>query len=316
MVKAPTPTKDGRTRPVEPLRITVLMGGPSAERAVSLNTGEAIARALESLGHEVRRADVRPEELSVLDDPADVFFIALHGTWGEDGQLQAILEARGLRYTGCDARSSALAMDKVRAKQRFLEAGVPTAPFRHVTASNAREVGEHFELPVVVKPVAEGSSVDCGIAQARETLIALIDRLVGCYGQALVERYLDGPELTVGVLAGEALPVCQIEPGGEFYDYHAKYEAEDTGYRFDVDLPGAMLARVQELSVRAFKALGCRDMARVDWIVESGSGQPFCLEINTIPGFTSHSLLPKAAARAGIDFAELCQRLVELAMAR
>ncbi len=299
-----------------PLRITVLMGGPSAEREVSLSSGRAIADALESLGHRVRRADISPDDLSALAEPADVVFIALHGTWGEDGRLQAILEKRGIRYTGCDARASALAMDKVRTKRRFGEAGVPTPVFEHVTASNAAQVAERFDVPAVVKPVAEGSSVDCVIARDRSAFVAVLKRLVDRYGEALAERYLKGPELTVGVLGGRALPVCQIRPGSEFYDYHAKYEAEDTEYVFDIDLPAEVLRGVQDLSVRAFEALGCRDMARIDWIVESASGQPFCLEANTIPGFTDHSLLPKAAAREGIAFADLCQRIVELAMAR
>lgn len=308
-------TSAGR-RAVQPLRITVLMGGPSAERDVSLNTGEAIARALESLGHRVRRADIRPEDLSSLDDPADVYFVALHGTWGEDGQLQAILEERGVRYTGCDAGASALAIDKVRTKRRFIEAGIPTAPFEHVTPANVEAVAAGFEVPAVVKPVAEGSSVGCVIAMDREAFAEGVRRLTAQYGQALSERYLSGPELTVGILEGEALPVCQIRPKAEFYDYHAKYEAEDTEYLFEIDLPADLLRRVQQLSVKAFEALGCRDMARIDWIVEATSGEPFCLEVNTIPGFTSHSLLPKSAAQAGIGFAALCERLALMAMGR
>jgi len=299
-----------------PRRITVLMGGPSAERDVSLHTGEAIAIALESLGHQVRRADVRPDDLSALDEPADMIFVALHGTWGEDGQLQAILEERRIRYTGCDPQASALAMDKVRTKRRFAEVGVPTAPFEHVTPTNAGAVAERFEVPAVVKPVAEGSSVDCTIARDRPSFSSAIERLMNDYGEALAERFVDGPELTVGVLAGQALPVCQIQPSSDFYDYHAKYEADDTTYLFEIDLPEGLLERVQQLSVRAFEALGCRDMARIDWIVASSSGQPFCLEVNTIPGFTDHSLLPKAAARAGIGFADLCQRIVDLTMSR
>ncbi len=298
-----------------PRRITVLMGGPSAEREVSLHTGAAIANALESLGHQVRRADVRPDDLSALDAPADMVFIALHGTWGEDGQLQAILEERGIRYTGCDPQASALAMNKVRTKRRFIEVGVPTAPFEHVTPSNAGAVAEGFELPAVVKPVAEGSSVGCAIARDRPSFSSAVRRLVDDYGEALAERFVDGPELTVGVLAGQALPVCQIQPSSDFYDYHAKYEADDTAYLFEIELPEGLVRRVQQLSEQAFEALGCRDMARIDWIVAS-SAEPFCLEVNTIPGFTDHSLLPKAAARAGIGFADLCQRIVDLAMSR
>ena len=316
MVKARLEDAEDGQRPVSPLRITVLMGGPSAEREVSLSTGEAIASALESLGHRVRRTDIGPDDLSGLDEPTDVVFVALHGTWGEDGQLQGILEERGIRYTGCDARASALAMDKVRTKERLVELGIPTAPFEHATASNAVRVSERFALPAVVKPVAEGSSVDCVIARERSHFAQAVERLVGCYGQALAERFVEGTELTVGVLGDRVLPSCQIRPRGEFYDYHAKYEADDTEYMFDIDLPAETLDRVQQLSMRVFEGLGCRDMGRIDWIVETDRLEPFCLEVNTIPGFTSHSLLPKAAARVGIGFADLCQRIVELAMAR
>lgn len=303
-------------RAVRPLRITVLMGGPSAEREVSLNSGRAIAAALESLGHEVRCADIGPEDLSALDEPMDMAFLALHGTWGEDGQLQAILEKRGIRYSGCDAKASALAMNKVETKRRFLEVGVPTAPFEHVVSVNLSEVGDRFAIPAVAKPVAEGSSVGCEIVKTRRDLVEALARLVGGYGEALVERYIAGTELTVGILGDRALPPCQIVPKSEFYDYRAKYQANDTEYVFDPRLPSETLSEARRLSVLAFEALGCRDMARIDWIVESGTLQPFCLEVNTIPGFTDHSLLPKAAARWGIGFAELCQRIVELTMAR
>lgn len=308
---------DGDSRAeVAPRRVVVLMGGPSAEREVSLQSGEAIARALDSLGYEVMRRDVRPDDLSALDEAADVFFIALHGTWGEDGGLQALLEQRGLRYTGCGPDASALAMDKVRTKRRLIEAGIPTASFEHVRAGDISRVAREFAVPAVIKPVAEGSSVGCTIVRDRNAFASALRRSVEQYGESLVEEYLDGPELTVGVLAGRALPVCQICPTSEFYDYHAKYEAEDTGYVFDPDVSADVVRRVQSLSERVFDVIGCRDMARVDWIIAGASEQPFCLEVNTIPGFTSHSLLPKAAERAGIDFAGLCRRLVEMAMAR
>lgn len=313
---ARTATSDCEASSRQTLKIAVLMGGPSAEREVSLHSGRAVADALASLGHDVRRLDISPDDLSGLDEPCDVAFIAMHGTWGEDGRLQAILEQRSIRYTGCDPQASALAMDKVRTKQRLAEVGVPTAPFEHATDETAGEIGRSFPVPAVVKPVCEGSSVDCVVAKDRPALIDAVRRLTNRYGQALVERYLAGPELTVGVLAGEALPVCQIRPAAEFYDYHAKYQADTTEYLFEIDLPADLLARVRRDSVRAFEAVGCRDMARIDWIVESATGEAYCLEINTIPGFTDHSLLPKSAARAGIGFAELCDRLVRMAMDR
>jgi D-alanine-D-alanine ligase len=309
------PGKEKRNT-VTPLRITVLMGGPSAERQVSLNSGRAVAAALESLGHQVSRADIGPDDLSALDIPADMVFIALHGTWGEDGRLQAILEERGIRYCGCGPQASAMAMDKVRTKRRFIEVGVPTPPFEHVTGPDAARVVERFELPAVAKPVAEGSSVGCTLARNRSELKAAVDRLLAQHGEVLVERYIRGPELTVGVLGERVLPPCQIVPKSEFYDYHAKYLADDTGYLFEIDLPAGVLEQVQRLTLKAFDAVGCRHFSRIDWIVESGTNEPFCLEINTIPGFTDHSLLPKAAARVGIGFAELCQTIVELTMER
>ena len=290
------------------LAIMVLMGGPSVERSVSLASGEAVAAALESRGHRVIRADVRPEDLSALDRAdVDVVFVALHGSFGEDGQLQHILEQRGLRYTGSDPRASRLGMDKIEAKRRFAEAGVPTPPF--AVAKAGRRAVLDFPFPVVVKPADQGSSVDCSIVREASELDQAVTHVVDTYGRCLIERYIRGPELTVGILAGRALPVCQIRSATTFYDYQAKYQDDRTEYLFDIDLPGELLQRVQRLSVRAFEALGCRDMSRVDWMIDAATCQPYCLEANTIPGFTSHSLLPKAAARAGISFADLCEQL-------
>ena len=299
------------------LSIMVLIGGPSAERAVSLASGEAVAAALESRGHHVSRADVSPEDLSALEQgDVDVVFVALHGSFGEDGQLQHILEQRGLRYTGSDPKASRLGMDKIEAKRRFAQVGVPPPPFVVVEANRRGHVALEFPLPVVVKPADQGSSVDCSIVRQASELDEAVTHIVDTYGRCLIEPYIRGPELTVGILAGRALPVCQIRSATAFYDYEAKYKDDRTEYLFDVDLPGELLQRVQRLSVSAFEALGCRDMSRVDWMVDAATFQPYCLEVNTIPGFTSHSLLPKAAARAGISFADLCEQLVRLAMQR
>jgi D-alanine-D-alanine ligase len=295
----------------------VLMGGPSAERAVSLVSGEAVAAALESRGHQVSRADVSPEDLSALEQAdVDVVFVALHGSFGEDGQLQHILEQRGLRYTGSDPKASRLGMNKIEAKRRFAEAGVPTPPFVVAEAGRRGHVVLGFPLPVVVKPADQGSSVDCSIVRQASELDAAITHVVDTYGRCLIEPYIRGPELTVGILAGRALPVCQIRSATTFYDYQAKYQDDRTEYLFDIDLPSDLLQRVQRLSVSAFEALGCRDMSRVDWMVDAATFEPYCLEVNTIPGFTSHSLLPKAAARAGVSFADLCEQVVRLAMER
>ncbi len=305
------------TRAVERcLKITVLSGGPSAEREVSLASGRAVADALESRGHHVHRADIAPKRLKALDLPADLVFIALHGTFGEDGQLQQILDHRGKRYCGSGAAASALAMDKVAAKGRFIEAEVPTPRFDVVTPGRVGMIPEAWSMPVVVKPVAEGSSVDCQIVHDPEALQPVLQAMTRCYGRCLIEEYIDGPELTVGVLGSEALPTIEIRTARQFYDYQAKYLDGATEYVFDIDLPTPLLEEIQALSVRAHQALGCRDFSRVDWMVDARTQRPYALEVNTIPGFTDHSLLPKAARRAGLSFADLCQRIVELACER
>jgi D-alanine-D-alanine ligase len=298
------------------LKITVLSGGPSSEREVSLNSGRAIAAALQSIGHDVCLADIDPQNLSALERPVDMVFIALHGAFGEDGQLQQILEDRGIRYCGSGPQASAMAMDKAKAKTRFLAASVPTPLFEVVKRDNLDEVLVQWSPPAVVKPLDQGSSVDCVIVHEGEELAVPLRREVEDYGCCMVERFVKGVELTVGVLGDEALPPIQIRPKREFYDYQAKYLDNDTEYLFNIDLPASLLTGVRDLSVRAHQSLGCRDFSRVDWIVEESTGRPFALEVNTIPGFTDHSLLPKAAQRAGLSFAALCQRIVELTCRR
>lgn len=295
------------------LKITVLMGGPSSEREVSLKSGEAVAAALEVMGHQVHRADIGPESLESLRVPADVVFVALHGAFGEDGRVQRILEGRGIRYTGSGPAASELAMDKVASKCRFVEAEIPTPRFDVATADRLDEVVAAWRLPAVVKPVCEGSSVDCRILRDPDSFRDALDSMTRRYGRCLVEQYIAGHELTVGVLGDVALPPIEIKTKREFYDWQAKYVDNDTEYRFDIDLPAAALESVQALSLRAHQALGCRHFSRVDWLVDRETHQPYVLEVNTIPGFTDHSLLPKAAARYGLGFPELCQRIVELA---
>ena len=309
------PTRGERTRPnVELLDITVFAGGPGAEREVSLNSGRAVCDALRRLGHQVELRDIGPTDLSALDRPADFVFIALHGEFGEDGTLQAELDARRLKYSGSGAAASRLAIDKAESKRRFEQAGVPTPPYELVTQTGLAGLATRINLPVVVKPVSSGSSVDTSIARTPKALEEAASAVVATYGVALVEKYIAGPELTVGVLGDEALPVCEIRTQREFYDYQAKYVDDNTQYLFDLDLPHDLLERVQRLSLAAHRALGCRVFSRVDCMVDAASMEPYFLEVNTIPGFTSHSLLPKAAARIGLTFDRLCQRIVELSM--
>jgi D-alanine-D-alanine ligase len=303
----------GKVRTERALAVTVLSGGPSSEREVSLKSGRAVTAALETLGHNVTVSDITPDKLDALDIPADLVFIALHGAFGEDGRVQSLLEERGIRYTGSGAAASALAMDKVATKCRFVEAEVPTPQFEVVTAADVDRVVETWPLPVVVKPIAEGSSIDIQIIRDAATLRSELQRLTARYGSCLLEAFVSGYELTVGILGNQALSPIEIRTKREFYNYEAKYIDNDTEYRFDIDLPPAVLAEVQALSVRAHQSLGCRHFSRVDWLVDRQTHQPYALEVNTIPGFTDHSLLPKAAGRAGLSFPQLCGRIIELA---
>ncbi len=299
---------------LETLEITVLAGGPGTERAVSLDSGRAVTEALVRLGHRVAMLDIDPRDLSALDRPADFVFIALHGAYGEDGTLQAELDRRGLAYCGSGAAASQLAMHKVEAKRSFERAGIPTPPYVLVGRGATDDAIPTSFAPGFVKPVSSGSSVDTTLERSFEDLWAAAQRVAGAYGEALVERRIVGPELTVGVLGEQALPVCEIRTQREFYDYDAKYVDDNTEYLFDLDLPMALLERVQALSVEAHRALGCRVFSRVDWMIDRETWEPYVLEINTIPGFTSHSLLPKAAQKIGLDFDQLCQRIVELSL--
>ena len=309
------PTCDSASK--RQLAVMVLMGGASTEREVSLASGTAVAGALASRGHNVTRVDIRPDDLSALQGAkVDVVFIALHGSFGEDGQLQRILDELGLKYVGSGPDASRLGLDKAAAKQRFGELGVPTAPATIAEPGNETEAIAPWTPPVVIKPVAEGSSVGCVMVRDAAELAPAVHQAVLRYGRCLIEQYIDGPELTVGVLGDRALPVCEIRSARDFYDYAAKYQDDQTDYVFDPDLPEDLLNQVQRMSLAAHRALGCRDMSRVDWIVDAATMQPYCLEVNTIPGFTAHSLLPKAAGRVGMGFADLCEDLIYRAMRR
>lgn len=294
------------------LRVTVLAGGPSAERAVSVNSGAAIADALRRRGHHVHVADINPTDLSALVRECDVVFPALHGTFGEDGQVQRLMEERRLRFVGSRSRASAIAMDKIATKRIVQGLGVATPEFEEISASDFDRGQWRLHVPLVAKPVDQGSSVDTTVCRTPEEVAPALERVVKGHGRALLERFIDGRELTVGILAGDALPPICIQPRQGFYDYHAKYQAEDTEYLFDAGFAPEWLEKLQVMSCKVFEAVGCRHLARVDWMVDREQ-RPWFLELNTLPGFTSHSLLPKAAAKAGIPFDALCDRLVRMA---
>jgi D-alanine-D-alanine ligase len=298
------------------LAITVLAGGPSGEREVSLESGKNVAVALTQLGHNVYLEDINPGNLGALAREVDCVFIALHGTFGEDGEVQQILENRGLTYCGSGPDACELAMDKVESKKKFLSAGLPTPRFTIAMPDTIRESMAAWSLPLVVKPSREGSSLHCYIIRDFTQFRPALDLVIEKYGSAVIEEYIPGLELTVSILGNEALPAIEIRTRRDFYDYQAKYVDEDTEYRFDIDLPEALLAQIRDMSLRAHQALGCRDFSRADWRVNPEEQKAYLLELNVIPGLTTHSLLPKAAAEAGYDMPTLCRTIVEMAINR
>jgi D-alanine-D-alanine ligase len=301
------------------------MGGTSREREVSIESGKCVADALKRAGADVVLADVSPDKLDILDDRTiNVFFIALHGTFGEDGQLQEILEAKNLIYTGSPPKASRLAFDKWLSKDLFGAVGVPTPesilfdpslPDAEYESRAAR-IGEKF----VVKPLREGSTFGITIAENPKQAVAAARKCAAEFGECMIEKYIKGKELTVSVLANLALPILEIRSKTGFYDYHAKYVDDQTQYLFDTINNHATVSRIQQYAVDCFNALGCRGAARVDFILGdspegrlTADGTPYVLEINTSPGMTAHSLLPKAAAKIGIPMDQLCLMLVEMA---
>lgn len=300
------------------LRISVLMGGPSSEREVSLRSGAAVVAALSSIGHEVVPLDIRSEDGRELDGLAcDVAFLALHGRFGEDGTVQKILEGKRIPYTGSGPESSALAKDKIESKRRFCFRGVETPPHRVISVEDPPDLlyqcARALGFPVVVKPRAEGSSIGVTIHPDRSTLEAGAAGVFRYGPVALMEKFIAGKEMTVGILDGRALPIVEIRPRREFFDYEAKYSDEGTQYIPEPPLSDLDAKRISQTALRAYQALQCEGMARVDLIL-SPLQAAYVLEVNTIPGMTPRSLLPKAARATGIEFPELCQQIVEIAL--
>lgn len=306
------------SRATATLDVTVLMGGPSSEREVSLVSGKAVSDALERRGHRVTRSDIGPDDTAALERKGiDVVFIALHGQFGESGEVQRLCQLRRLPYTGSGPRASAAAMDKVATKEICRRAGLLTPDWVVLDrASDRRAQLEALGLPVVLKPLDGGSSVDVYICRSADSRDQAAAKLLGKYHSAMAEQFVAGREMTVGVLDGQALPSLEICAAREFYDYTAKYaDGAGTRYSFDHGLSAQADAAMRQAALDAYNAVGCRDMGRIDFIVDA-QNRCHLLEINTIPGFTGHSLLPMAAGRAGISFEALVDRLVRLAMAR
>ena len=287
-----------------------MLGGPSAEREVSLNSGAAVAQALRSLGHQVFELDPQPEGWDLPN--CDVVFLALHGTYGEDGTVQRRLEELGMPYTGCDSESSAIAFDKFLTKERCVAAGVPTARFVLIESATASwPMG--WDPPVVLKPVRQGSSVGLHFVERVSDWSQALLESMRYDSQVLMEEKIIGRETTVGILEGQPLPLVEVRPRTGVYDYRSKYTSGATEYLCPAPFDTAISQRIQAAGLAAFQAVGGRDYGRVDIMVRA-EGDPVVLEVNTLPGMTETSLLPKAAAAAGIGYAELCQRMVDQAL--
>ncbi|MDO8730944.1 MAG: D-alanine--D-alanine ligase [Candidatus Omnitrophota bacterium] len=297
-------------------RIGVLCGGPSREREISLRSGKAVHEALASLGLPSilvplpREREQIPQEIREAD--LNCAFIALHGAYGEDGTIQALLEEMRLPYTGSPPDACRYGMNKVSSRLKWLAAGLPVPHWKEVDLFNAAAVAAEMKFPLVVKPVSEGSSLGMSIVDSAGELQLAVETAASFSAGLMLEEYLPGPELTVGILDDRPLPVIQIVPKRRFYDTIAKYTPGQTEYLVPAPIPPETARAAQELALRAHEALGCRSFSRVDMILTAGRG-PVLLELNTIPGMTETSLLPKAAAAAGIPFTELCRQMLNSA---
>ena len=288
--------------------VAVFKGGSSEEREVSLRSGAAVARGLREAGYAVTEVDVQGDA-APMPEEADAVFIALHGCFGEDGGVQALLDERRIPYTGSGAAASRAAMDKRITRARMAAAGIPVP--EGVLVQN-RQAPCPLPFPVVVKPPSQGSSLGCHVVQDSGAWTPALDDALRYENDALVERFIAGRELTVGVVGDEVLPVIEIIAKGGTYDYRAKYIPGHTRYLTPAPLSVPCANEVQALARAVFVALGARGFGRIDFRLDS-EGRPFVLELNTIPGFTETSLLPKAAASAGIAFSRLCERILNLA---
>ena len=299
-----------------PKKIAVLMGGPGSERDVSLATGRGVSKALRSLGAEVVEVDVHDENFALPKD-VDLAFITIHGTFGEDGQLQEILEERGVPYTGDGVEASRAAFDKILSKEKFREHDVVTPEWEVI------EVGQRptISVPLVVKPARQGSTVGVVIVKDAIELDSAMAEAAKYDRKLLIEKFVSGRELTIGILGDQALPILEIIPKGGFYDFNNKYPflnpqaGGGAEHVCPAEIDPNKTKQIQKQALHAFRALGLVVYGRVDVLLPD-SGDPFVLEVNTIPGMTEASLLPEAAAAAGINYVDLCARIMALSRAR
>src|SRR5207302_6458136 len=299
-----------------PRKIAVLMGGPGSERDVSLATGHGVSKALRSLGIEVVDVDVRDKNFSLPED-VDLAFLTIHGTFGEDGTLQKILEDRGIPYTGEGIEGSRNAFDKFLTKEKFREHNIVTPEWEVIDVGQRPKIS----VPLVLKPPCQGSTVGVVIVKKESELESAMKEAGKYDRKLLVEKFVSGRELTIGILGDQPLPILEIIPKGGFYDFNTKYPflnpqaGASAEHVCPAKIEAALTKKIQELALQAFRALGLMVYARVD-VLLSEEDQPFVLEANTIPGMTEASLLPEAAAAAGISYSELCARIIELSRAK
>ena len=305
------------------MRVAVIAGGMSSEREVSLKSGEGVARALLGRGHDVRVLDLDDGMYtSLLSFRPEIVYIALHGAYGEDGRIQGLLEIMGLKYTGSGVLASAVALDKALSKKLFALEGIPTPRWLSIAKgpweSGAVDLDQLSvpPFPMVVKPSREGSSFGMSIVKEAKDLEPALRKAFACDSEALLEEYIAGKELTVGVLGDdrlEYLPPIEIVPKNEFYDYESKYAPGGSEHIIPARVPEDVLGQVGQLAMAAHRAIGCRAFSRVDLMLDADF-RPYVLEVNTLPGMTETSLLPDAARAVGLDYADLVEKILELSL--
>jgi len=302
-------------------RVALIAGGTSGEREISIASGNGAKGALEEAGFTVEWIDpANKDDLKrLIDEQFDVAFLCMHGKMGEDGTLQGMLELLHIPYTCSGVQASAIAMDKIKSKILYAEAGIPTASSINLTAGqdiDYDEIQKKLGIPCVVKPATEGSALGVELVSSADDLPAAVERVLEIDSQALVEQFVSGTEITVAVLGNDdahALPVIQIVPTGEFYDFDSKYKPGGSKHICPAPIDDEVAQRAQNYAVKAHYALGCSGVSRTDFIIDS-NGVPWILETNTIPGMTATSLLPDAARAAGMSFPEMCSTLINYAL--
>jgi D-alanine-D-alanine ligase len=296
-----------KAKPGQFKKVAVLKGGPSSERSISLKSGAAVAGGLRAAGYDVIEVDVTGRSLD-LPEPVEAVFIALHGEFGEDGQIQELLEARHLPYTGSSPNASRISFDKRLSKAVFVQAGIPTAPYETLGPAGHLTL----PLPIVVKPPCQGSTIGIFKVSRPEEWETAFRESLRYDGEIIAEAFIPGRELTVGVVGQTALPAIEILAPDGWYDFDAKYSKGQSRHLCPAPLDQEIADRARAIALQTFKALGCRGLGRVDFRLTE-SGELFVLELNNIPGFTETSLLPEAALAAGISFPELCRQIMEMA---